>query len=62
MDAIKLLRRSIKASGLSNRKFAEDILSRDERTIRRWLSGETSIPLQVQKFLSARHVEKPAPK
>lgn len=51
-DAIKLLRRTIKASGLSNRRFAEEILSRDERTIRRWLSGETAIPQIVVKFLS----------
>lgn len=57
-DPIKLLRRKIKASGLSNRKFAEEILSRDERTIRRWLSGETAIPQIVVKFLERL---KPAP-
>lgn len=59
-SAIRLLRRAIKASGLSNRKYAEQVLTRDERTIRRWLSGQTAVPraviakLTVESAASAR--------
>src|SRR5689334_8446856 len=39
-----LLAAAIKRSGLSARAFARDVLWRDERTIRRWLSGESPVP------------------
>jgi ribosome-binding protein aMBF1 (putative translation factor) len=39
-----LIRAAVEASGLSARRFAERILSRDERTIRRWQSGVIDIP------------------
>ena len=39
-----LIRASIEASGLSARRFAERVMTRDERTIRRWVSGEQPIP------------------
>ena len=55
-DPRKLLRRAIKASGLSNRKYAEQVLTRDERTIRRWLSGKTAIPRAVIAKLEAERV------
>lgn len=42
-DAEKL-RRVIEGSGLSARAFATEVLFRDERTIRRWLSGDRPIP------------------
>ncbi len=52
-DPIRLLRRAIKRSGLSNRKYATDVLTRDERTIRRWLSGQSAIPRAVVERLTA---------
>lgn len=50
-DPVALLRAAIAASGLSNRKYAETVLVRDERTIRRWLSGKSPIPKQVLEFI-----------
>lgn len=50
-EAVALLRKAIKRSGLSNRQFAEQILARDERTIRRWLSGKVAIPAAVVRWL-----------
>ncbi len=34
------LRAAIKASGLSARRFAVELMGRNERSVRRWLSGE----------------------
>jgi len=50
-EAIALLRRAINRSGFSNRQFAEQVLARDERTIRRWLSGKIAIPAAVIRWL-----------
>ena len=50
---VDLLRRAIKASGLSARQFAMTILMRDERTIRRWLAGKSPIPAAVVRWLQA---------
>lgn len=47
----KLLKDAIKSSGLSDRRFATEVLIRDERTVRRWLSGESPIPAVVVAFL-----------
>lgn len=52
-----LLVASIEASGLSARRFATEVLSRDERTIRRWLAGDSPIPKAVVEFLTARSKE-----
>ncbi len=49
-----LLRRAIEASGLSARRFATEILLRDERTVRRWLAGDSPIPDAVMEFLKGR--------
>lgn len=47
-----LLRRRIEESGLSARKFAREVLRRDERNVRRWLSEDDHpIPQLVQDFL-----------
>lgn len=46
-----MLREAIRRSGLSARQYAKQILVRDERTIRRWLSGESPIPDAVVRFL-----------
>lgn len=43
----ELLQRALDRSGLSARAFARDTLWRDERTLRRWLSGESPIPKVV---------------
>lgn len=48
-----LVRQRIEESGLSARRFAEEVLTRDERTVRRWVSGESPIPERVQDFLVA---------
>jgi hypothetical protein len=43
----ELLERTIARSGLSARAFARDILWRDERTVRRWLAGDSPVPAVV---------------
>ncbi len=54
---VTLLRQAIGLSGLSARRFAVDVLARDERTIRRWLAGDSPLPAVVvtrlQRFLAA---------
>lgn len=40
----ELIAAAIEASGMSARRFAERVLSRDERTIRRWQAGDIAIP------------------
>jgi hypothetical protein len=40
----ELLERAIEASGLSARRFAREVLIRDERTIRRWLVADRPMP------------------
>lgn len=47
------LRRAIEASGLSARRFAREVLIRDERTVRRWLAGDSPIPEPVRAKLAA---------
>lgn len=47
----KLLQDAIEASGLSDRRFATEVLIRDERTVRRWLKGDSPIPAVVAEFL-----------
>jgi hypothetical protein len=37
----------IERSGLSARAFARDVLWRDERTVRRWLAGDSPVPAVV---------------
>lgn len=51
MTDVELLRARILASGLSARRFAREILTRDERTVRRWLAGKSPIPKAVIQFL-----------
>jgi len=49
----ELVQAAIKASGLSARKFAELVLLRDERTVRRWVAGKSPIPKIVRENLLA---------
>lgn len=51
-QARKALRAAIKASGLSQTKYAELVLLRDRRTISRWLKGDNDIPEKVVRFLA----------
>jgi hypothetical protein len=46
-----LLRAAIERSGMSARAFAVRVLLRDERTVRRWLAGESPIPAVVRDRL-----------
>ncbi|MBA2708676.1 MAG: hypothetical protein H0U59_12800 [Gemmatimonadaceae bacterium] len=55
-SAIDLLRSAIDASGLSTRKWAEQVAWRDERTVRRWLAGR-AIPAAVVRELRRRLME-----
>lgn len=43
------LLRLISAKGLTRAAFAE-LVKRDERTVRRWLSGASPIPFWVEKL------------
>lgn len=43
-DARDLLERAVAHSGLSLRSFAETVMVRDERTVRRWRAGDVPIP------------------
>lgn len=52
MTPVTLLRAAIAASGLSARQFAVRVLLRDERTVRRWLAGDSPIPTPVVAFLA----------
>jgi hypothetical protein len=47
----QLLEKAIEASGLSARRFAVEVLIRDERTIRRWLAGDAPMPKPVRDYL-----------
>lgn len=51
-EEVALLRACIGRSGLSNRQYATRVLMRDERTLRRWLSGLQHIPAVVLRSLS----------
>ena len=51
---VDLLRASIAASGLSARRYATEVLTRDERTVRRWLAGDSPIPAAVLRYLESR--------
>lgn len=53
-DPRDTLRAAIEASGLSARRFAREILAgRDERTVRRWLSGEVEMPPGVAEWVAS---------
>jgi hypothetical protein len=57
-EALALLRADIQASGLSARKYAAEVLGRDERHVRRWLAEEWPIPEVVFPLLLARESRK----
>lgn len=47
----ELIREAVKLSGLSSRAFAEEIVWRDERTVRRWNAGASPMPPHVRAKL-----------
>jgi hypothetical protein len=51
MNDTQVLAEAIEASGLSARRFAVEVLIRDERTVRRWLAGDSPVPKPVRDFL-----------
>ena len=53
-EQIQLLRDRIEDSGLSVRRFALEILLREDRTVRRWLAGDSPIPRVVLEWLEQR--------
>jgi DNA-binding transcriptional regulator YiaG len=46
-----LLERALAKSGLSLRKFAEQLVARDERTVRRWREGSQTIPETALRWM-----------
>jgi hypothetical protein len=51
MTDARMLRKAIDKSGLSARQFAEIVMGRNERTIRRWLAGDSAIPVPAVDWL-----------
>jgi hypothetical protein len=47
----RLLAQRIRESKMSARRFALEVLLREDRTIRRWLKGDAPIPKVVQRWL-----------
>lgn len=47
----ELIREAVAVSGLSARRFAERVISRDERTVRLWTSGKNAIPPVARAWL-----------
>ncbi len=47
-----LLAAAIERSGLSVGAFAREVVIRDPRTVRKWLSGDTEIPHAVMEWLA----------
>lgn len=60
-EQVARLRAAIKRSGLSNRQYAETVLMRDERTVRRWLAGKQAMPAVVVRSLEAVQARTPVP-
>jgi hypothetical protein len=54
MTDSELIQSAIATSGLSARKYAEMVLLRDERTVRRWVAGKSPIPKVVREMLLAQ--------
>lgn len=52
-EARALLERALTLTGCSVRAFAEVHMVRDERTVRRWRSGDVAIPDVAQTRLRA---------
>ena len=51
-EVIALLRAAIDRSGLSVNEYAREVLTRDGRTVGRWLAGEKPVPAAVVNKLT----------
>ncbi len=51
LERSALLRKRITESGLSIEKFAHQVLFREDRTVERWLAGDSPIPFRVWTWL-----------
>lgn len=60
-EAVARLREYVTESGLTAEAFARDVLLREPRTVRRWISGENPIPQLVVQWL-ANPKQRPWPK
>lgn len=54
---VALLRRAIDRTGLGPREWAVSVAWRNERTVRRWLSGASPVPLVVAAALVKQEEE-----
>lgn len=54
MTDADLLRAVIARHDVSVNRFAAEVLVRDARTVRRWLSGEQSLPAAVRRWLESQ--------
>ena len=52
MTDAELIREAIRLSGLTVTAFAFQVMSREDRTVRRWLAGQ-AIPKAARAFLEA---------
>lgn len=50
-DDRDLIAAAVAAGGISSRQFAERLMGRDERTVRRWASGDIAIPAHARAWL-----------
>ena len=57
-DVTRLLAR-IEESGLNQRDFAEQVVLRDARTVRRWRDGSSPIPVVVRRWLRQAELTRP---
>lgn len=46
---VALLKNAIASTGKSVRAFSHEVLSRDDRTVRKWLQGRNTLPLYVRE-------------
>ena len=52
MTPAQMLEAALVKSGLSVSKFAEDLMGRDPRTVRRWRAEDQGIPFQARRWLA----------
>ena len=46
------LRAAIEFSEMSDRRFATQVLGRDERSVRRWVAGDLPVPASLEPMLT----------
>lgn len=65
MTDAELVSAAITASGLTVNRFATEILTRDDRTVRRWLDGTRPLPpvvrAKLEQLVTERGFDESAP-